>query len=108
MGVALVSGPRNVTVTMPWSLLTTSSQLVAAIERKGAVPSLWQRQTCSTKGESDGLPSSKKIIAYPLEMIRYGSATLIILIGEGQSEMPPEVGERSGPAGVTRNSRGLS
>jgi hypothetical protein len=62
--VARVSGPRTATVTLPPSLLTTSSQRLAAMERKGAAPSLWQRQTLSTKGESDGLSSSKKIIAH--------------------------------------------
>jgi hypothetical protein len=51
-------------VTLPPSLLTTSSQRLAAIERKGAAPSLWQRQTRSTKGESDGLSSSKIIISH--------------------------------------------
>jgi len=35
------------------------------MERKGAAPSLWQRQTLSTKGESDGLSSSKIIISRP-------------------------------------------
>src|SRR6266849_6548605 len=64
-GVALVSGPRTVMVTLPRSLLTTSSQRLAAMERKGAAPSLWQRQTLSTKGESDGLSSSKIIISHP-------------------------------------------
>jgi len=34
------------------------------MERKGAAPSLWQRQTLSTKGESDGLSSSKLIISH--------------------------------------------
>src|SRR6266849_9269861 len=36
------------------------------MERKGAAPSLWQRQTRSTKGESDGLSSSKIIISRPV------------------------------------------
>src|SRR5579859_7811643 len=68
--VALVSGPRIVTVILPCSLLTTSSQRLAAMERNGCAPSLWQRQIRSTKGESDGLSSSKIIIAYPLELKR--------------------------------------
>lgn len=61
--VALVSGPRIVTLSLPCSLLTTSSQRLAAIERNGCAPSLWERQTRSTKGESDALSSSKIIIA---------------------------------------------
>src|SRR2546421_7202824 len=44
------------------------------MERKGAAPSLWQRQTLSTKGESDGLFSSKIIISYSFELTRSGSA----------------------------------
>src|SRR5437868_13309834 len=64
-GVALVSGPRTVMVTLPPSLLTTSSQRLAAMERKGVAPSLWQRQTLSTKGESDGTSSSTTIIYHP-------------------------------------------
>src|SRR2546421_2096585 len=44
------------------------------MERKGAAPSLWQRQTLSTKGESDGLSSSKIIISHLLEVTRSGSA----------------------------------
>src|SRR6266536_4096037 len=46
------------------------------MERKGAVPSLWQRQTLSTKGESDGLSSSKIIISHPFELTRSGSANV--------------------------------
>src|SRR5258708_19510225 len=76
-GVALVSGPRTVMVTLPWSLVTTSSQRLAAMERKGAAPSLWQRQTLSTRGESDGLSSSKIIISHPafVDAQRFGKRT---------------------------------
>src|SRR5258708_26630335 len=62
IGVALVSGPRIVTPTLPSSRLTTNSQRLTAIERNGSAPSLWLRQTRSTKGESDALSSSKIII----------------------------------------------
>src|SRR5579884_2479015 len=65
-GVALVSGPRIVIETRPSNLPTTSSQRQAAMERKGAAPSLWQRQTRSTNGESDALLSSKISISHPL------------------------------------------
>jgi hypothetical protein len=36
---------------------------LTAMERNGAVPSLWLRQIRSTKGESDGLSSSMKIMS---------------------------------------------
>ncbi len=47
------------------------------MERKGAAPSLWQRQTLSTKGESDGLFSSKIIISHPafVDAQRFGKRT---------------------------------
>jgi len=47
------------------------------MERKGAAPSLWQRQTLSTKGESDGLSSSKIIISHPafVDAQRFGKRT---------------------------------
>src|SRR5260221_347919 len=66
--VAFVSGPRIVTLISPSNLLTTSSQRLAAMERNGSAPSLCERQTRSTKGESDGLSSSKIIILCPLEL----------------------------------------
>src|SRR5438477_619341 len=62
IGVALVSGPRSVMVTLPWSLLITSSQWFTAIERNALSPSLWLRQIRSTKGESDALSSSMIIM----------------------------------------------
>jgi hypothetical protein len=64
-GVALVSGPRTVRLILPCSLVTTSSERLSAIERKVLAPSLWQRHTRSTKGESDILCSSKKIMFLP-------------------------------------------
>src|SRR5260221_5113926 len=47
------------------------------MERKGATPSLWQRQTLSTKGESDGLSSSKIIISHSafVDAQRFGKRT---------------------------------
>jgi hypothetical protein len=63
IGVALVSGPRTVTVVLPLSLVTTISQWLMAIERKGPPFSLPARQTRSTNGESDGRSSTAKITA---------------------------------------------
>ena len=63
--VALTLGRerRQVLRILPCSLVTTSSQRLTAIERNGTVPSLWLRQIRSTKGESDGLSSSMKIMS---------------------------------------------
>src|SRR6266545_1561824 len=60
--VTFVSGPRTVTVVLPLSLVTTISQWLMAIERKGPPCSLLARQIRSTNGESDGRSSSLKII----------------------------------------------
>jgi hypothetical protein len=50
---------------LPQILPPTTSQRLEEGEKNGAAPSLWQRQTRSTKGESDGLSSSKIIISHP-------------------------------------------
>ncbi len=55
-------------------LFTTSSQRLAEMERKGAAPWLRQRQTRSTKGESDALSWSKIIISHPAFVDASGSA----------------------------------
>src|SRR6478672_9667271 len=64
-GVAFVSGPRTVSVVLPYCLVTTISQWLAAIELKEPARSLWARQILSTNGESDGLSSKLKIILLP-------------------------------------------
>ncbi len=60
-GGRFVSGPRTVTVVLPLSLVTTISQWLMAIERKGPPCSLLARQIRSTNGESDDRSSSAKI-----------------------------------------------
>jgi hypothetical protein len=58
--VAIVSGPRNVRNVLPLYRVTAISKWLAATERNFPPRLLWQRQTLSTKGESESL-SSKKI-----------------------------------------------
>src|SRR5260370_34859513 len=59
------------------SLLTTNSQWFTAIERNGLPPSLWLRQTRSTKGESDALSSSTIImLVLPSDMEASGLTSL--------------------------------
>src|ERR1044071_3682181 len=64
-GVALVSGPRTVRNVLPFCLVTTISQWLAATERNEPARSLCARQTLSTKGESDGLSSKVKSMHLP-------------------------------------------
>src|SRR5689334_8856053 len=64
-GVALVSGPRTVRIVLPYCLVTTISQWLAATERNEPARLLWARQILSTKGESDGLSSKVKSIELP-------------------------------------------
>src|SRR5215210_6416722 len=61
-GVAFVSGPRTVSVVLPFCLVTTNSQWLAATEINEPARSLWALQILSTKGESDGLSSKVKIM----------------------------------------------
>src|SRR5512139_4098168 len=60
--VAWVSGPRTVMYVLSWYLDTTISQWLMAMESKSPGHSLFARQILSTKGESDSLSSSVKII----------------------------------------------
>src|SRR5688572_7316881 len=64
-GVAFVSGPRTVNIVLPFCLVTTISQWLAATEINEPARSLWARQILSTKGESDGLSSKVKIMHLP-------------------------------------------
>src|SRR3954464_12691417 len=64
-GVALVSGPRTVRNVLPFCLVTTISQWLAATERNEPACSLCARQIRSTNGESGGLSSKVKSIYLP-------------------------------------------
>src|SRR5688500_6216110 len=65
MDVAFVSGPRTVMVALPWYLVTTISHWLAAMELRVPGCSVCARQIHSTKGESDSLSSTLKIIVLP-------------------------------------------
>src|SRR5438128_2180014 len=64
-GVAFVSGPRTVSSVLPFCLVTTISQWLAATEINEPAHSLWARQIRSTNGESDDRSSKVKIIHLP-------------------------------------------
>src|SRR5215475_13651802 len=64
-GVARVCDPRTVSIILPFCLVTTISQWLAATEINEPARSLWARQILSTNGESDGLSSKVKSMHLP-------------------------------------------